>query len=154
MFHNFWKKVALILLLILLGATPFYALPVSTVSAGVTGTGKLGYQLEAEQAFTKRFSYFAEFQNTRLLSHDTQEIALGLRYFRNPSRSGPFFSVGASSFAVTDDWSSIGYFIEFGGRLPLRSHLFLSVSTKIDYLQFEKLEEFRASLSTRLGYGF
>lgn len=120
--------------------------PITTLSVGLISSGEPGYFLEAERYIWQNSSLQIQVQNNKLHSHDTNEINLGYRYFPNSSRTGAFYGGGVKSFLLTDDWSSLGYFLEFGAKLPVRKGWCVTVFTQLDRLEFDKTQNYRPSL--------
>lgn len=120
---------------------------IDSFSIGVVANGEFGPFVDVEHDVFKQSSTFIQLQKNQLESHQTQEIILGLRQFRNVSRTGVNYGVGLKSFLLTDEWSKVGYFVSFGARFPLKKKLCLDANIEFDQLEFQKDQKYRASIS-------
>lgn len=120
---------------------------IDSLSVGTVANGEFGPFVEVEHEVFKQSSTFLQLQKNQLESHQTQEIILGLRQFRNVSRTGVNYGVGLKSFLLTDEWSKVGYFVSFGARFPLKKQLCLDANIEFDQLEFQKDQKYRASIS-------
>ncbi len=121
------------------------------LSVGIVQYQKPSFQLEIEKYLTSKSALVFQTQASQINSKTTQEWILGGRRFSQANKVGPFYGAGFAQVSLSEGKSTQSYFVEFGGRLPFNNTYFLSVSTKLDYMELDKRRNVRASINARIG---
>jgi hypothetical protein len=152
-FLNYYQRLLAISLLVFSPSLLKASHPFSgAIAVGMFGADESGYVMDVEKYLPWRWSGVVSGKSGQFHSQKTNEIFLGVRHFSDPSHFGHFLTLGVTHFMWPDQKSDLGYSVEFGGRFPIKTRFFVSVSTSLDYLVVDLAENVRATLGMRIGY--